>query len=259
LSGYTDALIPLLGGLIVSLWGKHSLSEMFWIHRPQNQDMILLMVALGLTTSGSIMGIQIATDLVSHGAVTRFLERFPAAPTPQSPAVAMLTVGIVLPTLEELFFRGFLLSSFTPEVFGVGGQIWITALLFTLGHPVLVMPSVLVISVFGALSVVSSKSLAPALALHIANNLFAQGLDYLYPINGYLALATALAAVIAGITIACSHRQGVAEVLQAFREYTKDFSARARFIAKTILTEWSYILFILIAVLNIIVFFVPSN
>jgi len=85
-------------------------------------------------------------------------------------ALNLLVVAVVPAVCEELFFRGFLLSTFR-RVMGPGWAVWITAFLFSLLHfQFLGFVPRLLLGVFFGYLVVWSQSLWPAVLAHFVNN-----------------------------------------------------------------------------------------
>jgi membrane protease YdiL (CAAX protease family) len=90
-----------------------------------------------------------------------------------------LSLVVVAPVTEELFFRGFLHRGWAPSWLGVSGTIVVTALLWALLHQQYNVLGILFIFVmgliFGWMRQRSGSTLLP-MALHTANNLFATAL-----------------------------------------------------------------------------------
>jgi hypothetical protein len=95
----------------------------------------------------------------------------------------ILSVGFLVPILEELFFRGFLQSYFRGA-FGPNVSILSTSLIFALCHfqsrglasNFVTLPIVFVSSLFIGRIYERTRSLAAPVGMHIANNLIASAL-----------------------------------------------------------------------------------
>lgn len=253
-AGYTETLFPLFFALVACVLLKKPLRRTFWLSKPP-ASLVTTLVGVGLVLVSFIMAVQFTADLVTKGALSRYLEQFPSPPRPESAVLAVLILGFLLPGLEELFFRGFLLSAFSPEEFGPGGHIWLPVLIFTLLHPPVVMPSALIMSLFAAQAVTSSNSIVPAMVLHSVNNLVGQGFDYLYTVNKLVALTSALTAMGLGVVIIYVQRRDFLRLCRMVSESWKDYTARFRETGRKVSSEWSYVALALLIVLNIIAFF----
>lgn len=258
LAGYTDTVFPLFFALAACVLLKKPLRRTFWFSKPP-ASLVMTLVGVGLVLASFIMAVQFTVDLVTKGALSRYLERFPSPPRPESAILTALVLGFLLPGLEELFFRGFMLSAFSPEEFGRGGHIWLPVLIFALLHPPVVMPSAVIMSMFAAQAVTSSNSIAPAMVLHSVNNLVGQGFDYLYTVDKLVGLTAAFIAMGLGLVIIYVHRRDFLQLCRMVSESWKDYAARFRETGRKVSREWSYVALALLIVLNIIAFFVPNR
>ncbi len=90
----------------------------------------------------------------------------------------VLTVGVLAPIFEELFFRGFIFKGLERGLLGGHGTVWLTSIVFALIHLQYALPIVLMIIPMGLLlgySRMYSGSLLVPIVLHVVNNTIAIG------------------------------------------------------------------------------------
>lgn len=89
------------------------------------------------------------------------------------PVLLLLGIGIAGPIFEELFFRGLLINTFNTLNKGVHFSVMITSILFALVHGQYNLTVMLAIIPFGLIlgySRIYSKSIIPAIIVHVLNN-----------------------------------------------------------------------------------------
>jgi membrane protease YdiL (CAAX protease family) len=90
----------------------------------------------------------------------------------------ILTVGVLAPIFEELFFRGFIFKGLERGILGGHGTVWLTSIIFAAIHLQYAWPIVLMIIPMGLLlgySRMYSGSLLVPIVLHVLNNTIAIG------------------------------------------------------------------------------------
>ncbi len=90
----------------------------------------------------------------------------------------ILTVGVLAPIFEELFFRGFVFKGLERGLLGGHGTVWLTSIIFAAIHLQYAWPIVLMIIPMGLLlgySRMYSGSLLVPIVLHVLNNTIAIG------------------------------------------------------------------------------------
>lgn len=96
-----------------------------------------------------------------------FLEAF--APFEAAPVIGLLVIGILAPITEELLFRGVLLGALL-ERYAAKWAVPVSAVLFAVAHLSQQVVTALMLGLVLGWLRVRTRSLAPAIALHVVNN-----------------------------------------------------------------------------------------
>jgi uncharacterized protein len=135
-------------------------------------------LALGLGCLAALIAVFVAIQLLLgiEGGSKYMEATYRAAKAAGILPLMWLSLVVVAPVTEELFFRGFLHRGWAPSWLGVSGTIVVTAALWALLHQQYNFLGILFIFVmgliFGWMRQRSGSTLLP-MALHMANNVFA--------------------------------------------------------------------------------------
>lgn len=106
------------------------------------------------------------------------------------PLLAVLSVAVIAPVVEEIVFRGFIYGGLKPRL-GVAISVLVSSALFALAHSLsvggsilLLAPSLFVAGVALALVYERSRSLVPGMVLHGSFNLLALAAIFLVKVHG---------------------------------------------------------------------------
>ncbi len=180
------ALLVDLGAAALVVWRgrvghRMGFSEMgFWV--PSWKETLLVPF---LTLGGFLLaawGYESALVALEHAPGPQILALLiPLAKSSADRVFVFLTAGVILPILEELLFRGFLLQVLRRYV-GSGWALAVSSFLFAIGHfepslsdggwgSLLKLPEIMLLGLLLGTLARRTGSLVPGMVLHMANNL----------------------------------------------------------------------------------------
>lgn len=176
-----------------------SVEEAFRLRTAKARDLafpVAFTINLHCVTVLALVGIDLLTSGGASAIAERVPESFPNAPR----SAAFVLAVLVVPIIEELFFRGFLTGAMLQ--LGAAWALVISSAWFALCHWPGMWPTTFLGSLVSGLFVLKTGSILPAIAAHLTNNLLAEGLSAaLDPAGEAVAGGAALGLWIAGALV----------------------------------------------------------
>ncbi len=238
---------------VYAVWKKRlSYKDVFHTNFVWNPDFgFLAVLAVGISCAELLIieGI----DLLFKGRLADWAGLFPSAQMPDSLIQTILIVAVAVPIIEELLFRGFLLTAFSQ--WGHGWAVVFPGLVFALLHHPAGMLGAFAAASVSAISVIHYKSIVPAIVIHASGNLF---LDLLEAFHGWVqpplvelfCIGIRVGFVLAVFLL----RHRLAWIWYEFRRYWSEFVKRPQFKyrLKSLMKHWSWILVIILLAVTVV-------
>lgn len=192
-------------------------------------------------------------DLLFKGRLADWAGLFPSAQMPDSLIQTILIVAAAVPIVEELLFRGFLLTAFSQ--WGPGWAVVFPGLVFALLHHPAGMLGAFAAASVSAISVIHYKSIVPAIVIHASGNLFLVLLQAFHgwvqpPLVELFCVGIRVGFVLAVFLL----RHRLAWIWHEFCRYWSEFVKRPQFKSrlKSLMKHWSWILVIILLAVTVV-------
>jgi len=246
--------------LFIAVRRRVSVRDTFRL-RPFRPADLAFPVCLSLSLGSAETLVLEAIDFATRGRFGQWAESI-SPEIPGGTLVTMLLTVVFVPVVEELFFRGFFMSSFAE--LGMGWAVVFPSIFFATGHSPLIWPGAFAGGVASSLFVLETGSIAPGIAFHAAMNLLGTGLGLVHEVlPGAYGEICCLAMRIGFASMALLFVPRYKRLWISFRMYWADFRGGpgVGHRLKYLLRHWTYklILVLLAAIVGVWAFLMVTG
>ncbi len=224
-----------------------------WLLNPVTWKDLVFPACLGLSLFTVEVSFWYLLDIVFGGRLQGWAELF-SAPAAGSPAYWFVAAVLVIPAVEEFFFRGFFMNSLREM--GPGWAAFVPSLVFAAFHHPAGIPGALVLAVSASILTLWSGSVYPALSLHISLNSAVAAIKAIGDADtGHGASITAhlclLLCTVAGMRLFRNEYKRLwQETRKLWHDMVSEPNARAKL--KKLLLHWTYIIILAEILLTVV-------
>jgi membrane protease YdiL (CAAX protease family) len=185
-------------------------------------------------------------DLATGGALGRWAELFPSPMDKSLPISELLSLCIIVPITEEMYWRGFFPYALKP--LGPGWAAVLPAAFFALLHHPVAIGGAFLVGLITAALTARYGSILPAIVFHATGNGYACLLTAIHNRYGAgVAEALYYAICASGVLLALKIRPELSRLWADIKQVLRDFGSRPAFAKnfRLLFKHWSYILLVL--------------
>ncbi|HHX29551.1 MAG: CPBP family intramembrane glutamic endopeptidase [Bacillota bacterium] len=210
-------------------------------------------ITIALILSSAEVLVLEGADWLTRGGFSQWAELFPSPVDQSLPLSEVLSVCVIVPIAEEMFFRGFFSTALRS--LGTGWSVVFPAIIFALfHHPVAIGGAFIVALVAGVLTA-KHDSILPAIVFHATGNAYMCLLTAVHNrFEGRASDVLYYSITVAGVLLAIKIRPELRRLWGDARQALRDFLSRPELgtKARLLFRHWSYILLALENALTIV-------